>query len=251
VSTAALALVAGAGLVGGFVNAIAGGGSLLLFPALVASGLGTVPANVTNSVALWPGYVGNVAALGADSRPRRAQASLYATAAVGSAVGCVLLLATPASAFSAVVPFLVIAASLLLAAQPRLKRWLGTHDSGHSRPGHLHAGVFGGGVYGGYFGGGLGVIFMAVLGLAMVATIREVNGLKALLQLLVATVTVVVFSVFGPVHWLDVLLIAPASLLGGVVGGRLARRLSERLLRLCVVVFGLAVGTWLAVRAFG
>jgi uncharacterized protein len=243
-----LALVSGAGLVGGFVNSIAGGGSLLLFPALVASGLGTVEANVTNSVALWPGYLGNVVALGAQDRPGRAYWQVMLTSALGSAAGCALLLLTPASAFDVIVPFLVIGASLLLAFQPRIKRALGGHAA--DRHGHLLLGAAIGGIYGGYFGGGLGVILMALLGLTVAASLNRVNVLKGLLQLIVASVSLLVFALFGPVDWLAALLIAPLSLIGGVIGGRFARRMSEPVLRACVVTFGLAVGVWLAIRAF-
>lgn len=243
-----LALVSGAGLIGGFVNSIAGGGSLLLFPALVASGLGTVAANVTNSVALWPGYLGNVVALGARDRPGRAQWQVMLTSALGAAAGCALLLLTPASAFDVIVPFLVVGASLLLAFQPRIKRALGGHAA--DRHGYLLLGAALGGIYGGYFGGGLGVILMALLGLTVAASLSRVNVLKGVLQLIVATVSLVVFAVFGPVDWVAALLVAPLSLIGGAIGGRFVRRLSEPVLRACVVTFGLAVGVWLAVRAF-
>jgi len=245
-----LALVSAAGLVGGFVNAIAGGGSLLLFPALVAGGLNTVAANVTNAVALWPGYLGNVVALGREHRPGRGEWPVFLATALGAGAGCALLLLTPVSAFSVVVPFLIIGASLLLAGQDRIKQKLG-HRIGGDRTGHLLSGAFVGSVYGGYFGGGLGVIFMAVLGLTLTAPLARVNTLKGVLQLLVATVTLIVFAIFGPVHWLVAAIVAPISLLGGIIGGRLARRLSERVLRGFVVVFGLLVGIWLAVRALG
>lgn len=244
-----LVLVSGAGVVGGFVNSIAGGGSLLLFPALVATGMGTVPANVTNSVALWPGYLGNVVALGPGNRPGRSHWPVFVAAALGAVAGCALLLLTPASSFDVIVPFLVIGASLLLGLQPRIKAALGEHMV--DRRTHLLAGAALGGIYGGYFGGGLGVIFMALLGLTVAAPLTQVNVLKGLLQLLVATVTLIIFALFGPIHWAAAALVAPLSLLGGVVGGRFARRLSEPVLRACVVVFGLGVGAWLALRAFG
>lgn len=244
-------LVGGVGLVGGFVNAIAGGGSLLLFPALVASGMGTVPANVTNSVALWPGYLGNVAALGTADRPASGGSAglpTYVVAVLGAAAGCTLLLVTPAGAFDVVVPFLVLAASGLLAAQPTLKRWLGGRAA--ERPAELLAGTAVGGVYGGYFGGGLGVILMALLGLTVAAPLAQVNVLKGILQLLVATVSVIAFALFGPVDWVVAAVVAPLALLGGVLGGRVAQRMSEKVLRSCVVTFGTAVGVWLAIRAF-
>lgn len=174
---------------------------------------------------------------------------MLVASALGAAAGCALLLVTPARAFAVVVPFLVLGASGLVAVQPRVKAWLGTRAG--DRPRYLLAGATAGSVYGGYFGGGLGVILMALLGLTMAAPLRQVNVVKGALQLLVASVSLVVFAMFGPVQWVAAAVVAPLSLLGGSVGGRLAKRSSERVLRRCVVAFGLVVGTWLALRAFG
>jgi uncharacterized protein len=222
---------------------------LLVFPALVATGLGTVAANVTNSVALWPGYVGTLFGLGplVNTQSRRAR-QLAVVACLGSAVGCAVLLLTPARAFTVVVPFLVIGASILVAAQPAIARRTTTSRGSHPRA--LTVAVGAGAVYGGYFGGGLGVILLAVIGLTIAVPLRETNALKSIISLIVATVALVAFAVFGPVHWLEVAIVAPTALLGGVLGGRLAAVVNERLLRIAIVVFGLAIGTWLAVRAF-
>jgi uncharacterized membrane protein YfcA len=244
-------LTAAAGLVAGGVNAIAGGGSLILFPALVAIGFGTLPANVTNSVALWPGYAGGVAGFRAELAGQRARAvSLSVTAAAGAVVGCGLLLVTPDSAFDAVVPFLVLAASLLLAAQPRVSRMVGPPSADHRANAKVlypAAGVAA--VYGGYFGGALGVILLGVLALTVRDSLRRLNGLKAVLSLVVSTVTVVAFGLFGPVDWVAVAIIAPAALLGGYLGAKVARRLNDRVLRWAVVAFGIVVAVLLFVRA--
>lgn len=248
-STADYVLSVGAGLVAGWVNSVAGGGSLILYPALVAAGLPSVDANVTNSVALWPGYAGNVVGLGGTFRDNTATLRRLAVPSViGAVIGCVLLLVTPGSTFDVVVPFLVIAASLLLAAQPWLKSRLPEEHTGNPRVLFLSTGL--GAVYGGYFGGGLGVILLAVLGLTLGSGLRVANAIKGGLSLLINTVTVIVFALFGPVHWVLVAAVAPATLLGGVVGGRFAARVNETALRRIVVLFGLAVGVWLAVRAF-
>jgi uncharacterized membrane protein YfcA len=244
-------LLAGAGMLAGGVNAVAGGGSLLLFPTLVATGYGTLAANVTNSVSLWPGYLGGVAGFRAELAGQRGRvASLTLTAVLGAAAGCVLLLATPESAFDAVVPFLVLAASLLLALQPRIATLVGPPSADH-REGRalLYPAIGLGAVYGGYFGGALGVILLGVLALTVHDTLRRLNGLKAVLSLVVATVTVVAFGLFGPVDWAAVALIAPASLLGGFLGARLARRLNDQVLRWAVVVFGVLVAVLLFLRS--
>lgn len=247
-SLAAYALSVGAGLVGGWINAVAGGGSLVLYPALVAVGLPSVDANVTNSVALWPGYAGNLLGLGTTfSDNAQHLRRLVVPSVVGAVVGCVLLLATPSRAFDVVVPFLVIAASLLLAAQPRLKKALA--DGRPLHPTVLLVSVGVASIYGGYFGGGLGVILLAVLGLTLGSGIQVANAVKGGLSLLINTVSVAVFAVFGPVHWTLALAVAPAALIGGVVGGRFAAGINETALRRLVVTFGLAVGLWLGYRA--
>ena len=241
-------LSAGAGLIAAVVNSIAGGGSLVLYPALVALGIPTVDANVTNSVALWPGYAGNVLGLGSVVRDNAgAIRRLAIPSCVGAVAGCVLLLITPGRAFDLLVPLLVIGASVLLAVQDRLKSALATEHAQH--PVTLLVSVGLAAVYGGYFGGGLGVILLAVLGLTLGSGLRVANAIKGGLSLLINTVSVLVFAVFGPVHWTVVLAVAPATLVGGVAGGRLATTIDEGTLRRVVVVFGLAVGVWLAIRA--
>lgn len=249
-----MVLVATAGLACGIVNSIAGGGSLLLFPALLSTGMGSLAANVTNSVATWPGYVGGVAGYRHDLADQRDRLRPLAVATVaGSIVGCTLLLLTPEGAFDVVVPFLVLAATALTALQPWAKgRLLARSGSGPTAtraPGR--AATFGIGlaaVYGGYFGGALGVIFLAVLGLTVVDALGRLNAAKAVLTLVDASVSVVVFGLFGPVQWAAVALAAPGTLLGGFVGARIARRLDERVLRASVVGFGLVVGIYLLIR---
>jgi uncharacterized protein len=251
VNVADAAFVAAAGFVGGAVNAVAGGGSLVVFPALVATGLGTLVANVTNSVALWPGFLGGVLGFRRELAGQRGRAwVLSALAAVGGGIGCALLLTTPASAFDVVVPFLVLFASLLLAVQPRVATLVGQPSADHRRNrGVLYPVVLLAAVYGGYFGGALGVILLGTLALTLADTLRRLNALKGVLQLVVATVTVVAFGLFGPVDWVAVAVVAPASLAGGFAGARVARHLDDRVLRWCVVVLGVVVAALLFVRA--
>lgn len=249
-SAAALVLIAVAGLVSGAINAVAGGGSLLLFPALIASGLPTLPANVTNSVANWPGYVGGVLGFRPEiAEQRHRLLGLVLTTVLGSTTGCVLLLATPGSAFNVIVPVLVLLASLLLAVQPQIKKLVGTpREDGRRNTVLRHLAVFAATVYGGYFGGALGVILIGVLAMTIPDSLRRLNALKGALSLANATVSVVIFALFGPVDWLAVAVAAPTALIGGYVGAKLARRLNDRVLRWCVVVFGVVVAVYLAVR---
>ena len=242
--------LAGAGFLGGGVNAVAGGGSLIVFPALVATGFGALAANVTNSVALWPGYLGGVVGFRTELVGQRGRlVPLAVAAAIGSAAGCTLLLITPARAFDLVVPFLVLLASLLLAAQPRVSRLVGPPSEDHRANRRvLYPVICAAAVYGGYFGGALGVILLGVLALTVRDALRRLNALKAVLSLTVATVTVLEFGLFGPVDWTAVAVVAPASLLGGFAGARVARRLNDQVLRWCVVSFGLGVAILLFAR---
>jgi len=237
-----------AGLAGGAVNAIAGGGSLVLYPALVAVGLPSVDANVTNTIAIWPGYLGNLLGLGSEvheSRPFVAR--LLLPSIIGAAIGCVLLLQTPNDSFDVIVPFLVIGATLLLAFGPKLSTLLKAEHAQHQVA--LLTAVFLASIYGGYFGGGLGVILLAVLGLSLGQGLKVANALKGVLTPIVNIVAVLAFALFGPVHWTLVAAVAPAALIGGTVGGRTVARIDEQRLRQIVVVFGLTVGAWLLFRA--
>ena len=238
-----------AGVVAGAVNAVAGGGSLLVFPALLAVGFPPLAANVTNSIAQWPGYVGIVAGNRAElGGQRRRIVVTAAVAAAGSAVGCALLLVLPDAVFDAVVPALVLAASAVMAAGPWLKERIGTPEPGApDRNAVLLPAVFVAAVYGGYFGGALGVILIATLSLLAGDTIKRLNALKGVLSLVIATVTVVVFAFGAPVDWRAVALLAPTTLLGGYVGARLARRLPDAVLRWAVVLLGVVVGIALIV----
>jgi len=246
-SPGALVFLLLAGVFAGGVNAVAGGGSLLVFPALLAVGFPPLAANVTNSVAQWPGYLGQVVGGREELRGQGRRMLLTSVAGIaGSAVGCALLLVLPASVFDAVVPALVLLASAVLALQPRIKRWIGTPEPG--APDRLTAllpAVFLAAIYGGYFGGALGVILIATLSLCAHDRLVRLNALKGLLSLVIATVTVIIFGLGAPVDWTAVALIAPTTLIGGYLGAKLARRLPEHVLRWCVVTLGTAVGLYL------
>ena len=246
-----LLVAAAVALGAGIVNSIAGGGSLILFPTLVALGLPTVAANVTNSVAQWPGYLGGVAGFRAEYAGQRNRLLRFgAVAVLGGTAGSVLLLTTPSSAFDVVVPVLVLLASLLLALQPLLTRRLsGTDGRGADRdPAWLYVALFLATTYGGYFGGALGVILVGVLGVGL-HRLKLANALKSALSAVTATVTLVVFGMFGPVDWAVVAVAAPASLVGGFAGARIATRIPAAPLRVVIVVVGVAVSVYLFLRS--
>ena len=245
-----LSVVAAVAFVAGALNSVAGGGSLILFPTLVALGMGTVAANVTNSVAQWPGYLGGMLGFRSEYAGQRGRlVRLGAVSVLGGTTGSVLLLTTPTEAFDVVVPVLVLLASLLLAVQPLLTRVVGTAtDDPESRdPAWLYVALFLATVYGGYFGGALGVILVGVLGLAL-HRLKLANALKSALSAVTATVTVLVFGLFGPVEWVVAAVAAPATLVGGFAGARLASRIPATPLRVFIVAFGIGVSIYLFLR---
>jgi uncharacterized membrane protein YfcA len=249
-SPGSLAFLLVAGLVAGAVNAAAGGGSLLVFPSLLAVGLPPLAANVTNSIAQWPGYVGIVAGTGRELRGQGRRILLTsAVSVVGAAVGCTLLLVLPSSVFDAVVPALVLLATAVFALQPLIRRWTAPIPGMPDRLVTLLPTVFLAAVYGGYFGGALGVILIATLSMFAHDTLVRLNALKGLLSLVVATVTVVYFAIGAPVDWPAVAVLAPTTLVGGYIGARVARRSPEGVLRTAVVVLGMTVGVYLLVTA--
>lgn len=242
------ALLAGAGLVAGLINAVAGGGSLVSFPALLAVGVPSVPANVTNTVALWPGYVGGAAGYRDELRTlRRLVLPLVAISIVGAVAGAIVLLNTPASVFTDAVPWLVLVGTLLFAVQPLVSRRVraraasaeATDRKGSGRQSAL--GVLAAAVYGAYFGAGLGVTLLGVLGMTILEDLQQLNAIKNSLSLSINTVALVIFALFGPVRWSAVLVMAIASLLGGYLGSLLAQRLKPAVLRVLVIVLGVAV----------
>jgi uncharacterized membrane protein YfcA len=242
-----LALLLAAGVASGAVNAVAGGGSLLMFPALLAVGFPPLAANVTNSVIQCPGYVG--LALGSRRELRGQQSRVLSTTGVavaGSLLGSLLLLVLPTRVFDAVVPALVALASVLLGVQPWLSRRIGEpRPDVPDRRTILLPAVFFAAVYGGYFGGALGVILIAVLAVTAHDDLRRLNAVKGALSLIISVVSVAVFTIGAPVDWAVVALLAPTTLVGGFLGAKLAGRLPAPVLRVAVVVVGLAVSIYL------
>ncbi|MDQ3911324.1 MAG: sulfite exporter TauE/SafE family protein [Actinomycetota bacterium] len=249
-SVGAIILLAGAGFIAGMLNAAAGGGSLISFPALIAVGYPPLTANVTNNVAVAPGYVGGaVGYRRALSGQQRRIVPLAVVSVIGSLIGVGLLLISSQRAFQSLVPFLVLAACALLAAQPTITRWTGERQEARDRPG---AGALSGqmlvAVYGGYFSAVLGVAILAILGVFLEDTLQRLNALKALLQLLVGLVSALGFALLADVDWLAVAVIGPAGVVGGEIGARLAQRVSDRMLRAGVVAYGVVAAIWLFLR---
>jgi uncharacterized membrane protein YfcA len=238
----ALALAA---VAAGLVNALAGGGSLISFPALTAVGLAPLLANVTNTVALFPGY------LGASMAQRRQLAGqgrrlrlLLPVSAMGGLVGGLLLLQTSSRLFDQLVPWLILSGSLLLAIQGRVRAWVLARSGRQGRsPSERWAclPVFVATGYGGYFGAGLGVIVLAVLAMTLEDNLTRLNGLKQVIGFSTNLLAVGLFLFCDQVSWPAAIVMACGALAGGAAGGRLAGRIHPGALRALVVGVGLVV----------
>ncbi|MEV4245091.1 sulfite exporter TauE/SafE family protein [Streptosporangium canum] len=235
-----------AGLAAGVVNTVAGSGSLITFPALVALGFPPVVANVSNTVGLVPGSIsGTLAYLPELRAQRRRLVPLGAAAALGAVCGGILLLELPPAAFEAVVPVLVLLAALLMAVQPWLARRAAAVRSGLLARA-LPLLVLAVSVYGGYFGAAQGVLLIALLACVLDDDLQHLNGLKNLLQALVNVVAALFYALSTEVAWGAALLVALGSVIGGRLGASVARRLPPAVLRHVIVAVGAVVGVVLA-----
>jgi hypothetical protein len=247
-----------AALLAGIMNSVAGGGTLLTFPALVAAGLSPLAANATSTVALLPaalssmlGYRGELAGA------RRWATALALPSLVGGGLGALLLLHTTNEVFERVVPWLVLGATTLFLLQRPLMRWIRGHEmaarsqeelEARSPAPALLAMQLVVGIYGGYFGAGVGILMLAALGFMGFANIHRMNGLKNWGGFCMNLVAAVMFAVSGIVDWQVALSLAIGSIAGGYLGARGAQRLPQGLVRGTVAVIGLVSGVWLLLR---
>ena len=241
-SIASVALVAAAALIAGAVNAIAGGGSLISFPTLVASGFPALTANVTNTVALCPGYFGGAVAQGRDLAGQWGRvAMLLPASAVGGFVGALLLLRTGENAFEIIVPFLLLFAVALLAFQDQLHDFLMRRESAAYSETWAIVPVGIAAIYGGYFGAALSVIVLAALVVIVDDSLTRLNALKQLVSLTVNVSAAIPFLFSGLIDWKITLVMAIAALSGGAIGGAVASRVPAKLLRWIVILAGLGM----------
>lgn len=245
-----LALITLAAVAGGAINAIAGGGSLVTFPVLLAVGVPPVSASMTNTVAMCPGYLSGTFAQRRDLEGQSARAiRLIPLALAGSAAGAYILMHTTERSFRTLVPVLLVFAAVLLALQGRLRAWLKTRTVTPHSVALAVVPVGAAAIYGAYFGAGLGVILLAVIAVVIDDTLIRANALKQLLSLAINTCAAIIFVVVGTIDWHAAAALAIGSLVGGWLGGKLASRVPEALLRGFVIVAALVIAAIYAVRA--
>lgn len=235
------------------MNSLVGGGTLVTFPTLVALGIPPVAANMTNTVALCPGYLGGAHAqrVGLVGQGHRLR-NLVIAGSIGGLAGAVLLKFTSDDALRAIVPVLLALATTMLALQPRLRLWLGRHAANAKSPDSPWLVPVVGlvAVYGGFFGAGVGVMLLAVLGLGIHQDLTRSNALKQVLSLTVNLVAALFFVFSGKVWWSVVAVMAGGSWLGGVAGGRLVSRVDPDRFRLVVVFVGAVITIVYAARVW-
>ncbi len=243
-----------AAFVAGAINSVAGGGTLVSFPALIWLGLPSTIANATSTVAIWPGSLGGVFGFRENLRGTPARMyTLIVPSLIGGISGAMLLRMTPTSVFDRLVPLLILFATLLFMAQDAVQRLLkigaGTGNA------HSNAWLFGAlafqlvvGVYGGYFGAGLGIMMLAALSIIGLTDIHQMNGLKNLLALCINGVAAIYFVSKGMVYWPDVIVMAIGAIAGGIGGAGLARRVGRVTVRRTVVAVGLFMAAKLMLK---
>ncbi|MGH9019503.1 MAG: sulfite exporter TauE/SafE family protein [Acidimicrobiales bacterium] len=243
-----LVVLAGAGVAGGVANGVAGGGTFITFPTMLALGVPALRANVSNTVGVLPSYLPGAATYRRHASTHAATLRLLiAPSVAGSLVGCALLFAGSAQTFRVAVPYLIGAATAVFALSPWITRRLEhvSHDA-PSRRRALVCAVFVAAVYGSYFGAGLGIVLLAIMAVALPFSVHELQGLRAVLSTIIEVVAAVVFVVHGGLDWPAVAALLAGTAVGGWMGTRLITRLSPGVVRALVVVFGVATTLRLA-----
>lgn len=245
-----LTIFLASGIGAGVANGIAGGGTFITFPTLLATGIQALQANVSTSVGVLPSYVGGISGFRHQIRRHaRLIRSLLPSCILGAALGCVLLLTASPGTFRAVVPWLIGAGTLLFALAPRITRRLAHID--HAHPGRrwtLVIGIFACSVYGGYFGAGLGILLLAVMAISLPFELPELQGLRNLLSLIINSSAAVIFVLRGHLATDAVYMLLIGTLIGGWLGTTLIRRLSPRIVRVLIILIGVVTTVRLAIK---
>ncbi|MCA3011568.1 MAG: sulfite exporter TauE/SafE family protein [Myxococcaceae bacterium] len=243
-------LLGGSAFLAGAINAIAGGGTLLTFPALVFTGTAPLPANATSTVALWPGAVASAWGYrGVFSEERRALVPLVAVSLVGGLVGALAALKTPGETFARLVPFLMLFAAVLFSVGDRLRAWLARF--GAPRPWLVVLAQLPISLYGGYLGGGIGLLMLAAFTLLGGSRdLNRLNALKSVLGLAINLTATLTFVVSGLIDWERAVVMAAAAAAGGYLAARVALRVDVRAVKRLVVAIAWVMTALIFVKTF-
>ncbi|MDG1218447.1 MAG: sulfite exporter TauE/SafE family protein [Amylibacter sp.] len=234
-----LSLLVSASFIAGIINSIAGGGSFLTFPALVFSGVPTIAANATSAVAVFPGYLSGALGFSKELKkyPKSKFLLLIILSIIGGIGGSLLLLITPASVFSYIIPWLLGFATLLFAFGDFVGKWAKKNSNSNGITGNLATLIVC--IYGGYFNGGLGIVLLALFSTLGLRDIHLMNGLKNIMSFALSAASVVTFAIAGIVFWQQAFIMMIATTIGGYFGVVVARKLSKNTIRVIIVLIGL------------
>lgn len=245
-----LAVLFVAAAIAGAINSVAGGGSLISFPSLIGFGVPSIPANATNTAALWPGSLSSAFAYSKDTKLYRdLLLPLVTPSIIGGLLGALALVVTPPELFDEIVPFLVLFATLLFAFRDQINRLLnlGGGEEHVTSLGRVWGFLFQLFVatYGGYFGAGIGILMLGSLSVMGLRDIHRMNGLKTILGTFINFIAFIFFALKGLVVWDLALLMVVGAIVGGYGGARLAKRVDQNYIRAFVILVGLVVSVWL------
>ncbi|MGL3607719.1 sulfite exporter TauE/SafE family protein [Rhizobium sp. G187] len=242
-SIAMILLLIGSGFVSGAVNAIAGGGTFLTFGALTLAGLPPISANATSSITQFPGYITSTLAYRNEFKDMwRGAIVLALVSAVGAVGGALFLISLSNPAFRSMVPWLLLGATAIFAAGPKLR----PKTKGESHPASPLGLALQGATsfYGGFFGAGMGIMMLASLGLASGGDYHRLNALKNFLSIVIAAVAIIIFASAGAISWLHAVIMIPAVALGGYAGVAMAKKVPQSIMRWLVVAAGLGLAVY-------
>jgi uncharacterized membrane protein YfcA len=239
-------LVAGAALIGGAINSVAGGGSFLTFPALIFAGVPAIPANATNNTAMWLGVVASARGYREEVRAHRhmlVAASIVSL--IGAVIGAVLLLHTPPKLFVRMIPWLLLFATVVFALSPLVTK---KRDTARPHTPFQLVVQFFIAIYGGYFGAGMGILMLAVLSFSGLPNMNAANGLKNVLSIVINGTAIIPFVIAGIIVWKIALLMAVFTMIGGYAGSRFFRRVPSGVTRVIVLCIGVSMSAYFFVR---
>jgi len=243
-------LIATAAFLAGILNAIAGGGTFLTFPALVFAGVPPIIANATSAIAVFPGYLSSAAGFRADIATinRRQLVRQCALSLAGGLVGALLLLISSNDFFTMIVPFLLLASTAIFAFQDRILEW--GRNGGVQLTPYGAIGTLAVSIYGGYFNGGLGIVLLALYALWGLTSLNLMNGLKNGISFVISAISVLTFALAGLIVWPSAIIMMLANILGGYIGAKIAKRLSKPVVRAIIIAVGLVMSCVFFYRLF-
>jgi uncharacterized membrane protein YfcA len=241
-------------IIAGMINSVAGGGSLISFPSIMALGHPAIVANATNTAGIWPGTLSSAFAYRKDTEMYRGLlVTLIIPSLAGGLLGGFALVSTPPEIFDRIVPFLVIFATMLFAFKDFIGKIFSIGNGGEEGIKTPHK-VFGFlfqlfiATYGGYFGAGIGILMLGALSVMGLSDIHRMNGLKVVLGTVINIIAFIFFALKGLVHWPSAIIMAAGTIIGGYTGARTAKRIPQKYIRGFVILTGLSVSAWLLTK---